>query len=218
MNGSAIPITRVLSSKIVDDGPLTLAEATITTLSATTAKADHIQEKTTNHGVVTPASGNLALMPSIATNGSKVLAVNAGATALEFIVPPTPFVTASRSDDLVASSDDEVSTSLAASTLRKQIALPQNHNKGGQYRVKYKIKVVPSGGRTDFIVRANGVVNLNSSANMGSDTYTEYTANITMPFGGGGTIELWQSTVSSVEGYVKDFRIYCVETPTAPAW
>lgn len=46
MNGSAIPIVRVLSSKIVDDGPLTLAE-----VRAGTLKADHVAEKTTAHGV-----------------------------------------------------------------------------------------------------------------------------------------------------------------------
>lgn len=65
MNGLAIPITKVLASKIFDDGPLTLAEARITTV-----KADHVAEKTGLHGIAidNTATGGTLIAGTINTD------------------------------------------------------------------------------------------------------------------------------------------------------
>lgn len=47
MNATNIPLTKILTSKIVDDGPLVLAEIT-----AATVNVDHVKEKTSSHGIV----------------------------------------------------------------------------------------------------------------------------------------------------------------------
>jgi hypothetical protein len=228
MEGTAIPITKVLASKIFDDGALEL----------TTIKADHLIEKTSSHGVVVAAGGNVALIPAIAGNGSKALAANSGATALEF-VSVGKFITPAKSNNskiTIATERISIATPVNYIYPFFEYSIPPNHNRG-TYRLTYEAKTLGASGGYIWITacyvpltalelygdatrtKIDAAVTLTGSTKQLIDTtYTEYTTDITVGAGARSIMFWYYSGTDGSSGYIKNMNIKYDETIADPFW
>ena len=172
------------------DGELLLSAAPSVDLGAATKK--YVDDEIAGLGNPDP-SGNPGKIPRVKSDES----------GYELFVP-LYFVTASASDTTQYTNSTTYTVASPADNVYEfSFTLPQNHNKGGTYRIVTAL--------TTGLVTLKYGVNSNQVISDGSQ-------DIVIPCGGGAVIDVYLARISAADAVLSSFVIKCTETLTAPAW
>jgi len=160
---------------------------------------------------------------SFSGKGGKVVKVNAGETALEFLDNAYGVLFSGRSNHIgfgglsiaagttstVASAPTERTTTSTSYVKIKEITCPFS----GTYTIMFSIK--GTGGNYCYArIYKNGVA-FGTEQSTNTTVYTGKSENLT--FASGDTIELWIKSGAGITAYAKDFTVQCAVTFTPPS-